>query len=97
MFKFDEKKRTLTCPQGVTTRATFRDYQKDITIYHFPLSKCGKCPVRSKCTNSADGRRTVGISAVNAELREAEIYNQTEQFKEDMSLRPPIEGKPFRA
>jgi hypothetical protein len=44
-----------------------------ITIYHFPLSKCGKCPVRSKCTNSADGRRTVGISAVNAEIAEPEF------------------------
>jgi hypothetical protein len=93
MFKYDEKKKTLTCPQGVTTRESFRDYQKDITIYHFPLSKCGRCPVRSKCTNSADGRRTVGISTVNAELREAEVYNSTEQFKEDMKLRPPIEGK----
>jgi transposase len=93
MFKYDEKKKTLTCPQGVTTRESFRDYQKDITIYHFPLSKCGRCPVRSKCTNSADGRRTVGISSVNAELREAEVYNSTEQFKEDMKLRPPIEGK----
>lgn len=93
MFKYDEKKKTLTCPQGVTTRESFRDYQKDITIYHFPLSKCGKCPVRSKCTNSAEGRRTVGISSVNAELREAEIYNSTKQFKKDMKLRPPIEGK----
>jgi transposase len=93
MFKYDEKKMTLTCPQGIITRESFRDYQKDITIYHFPLSKCGKCPVRSKCTNSADGRRTVSISSVNAELREAEIYNGTDQFKEDMKLRPPIEGK----
>jgi transposase len=93
MFKYDEKKKTLTCPQGVMTRESFHDYQKDITIYHFPLSKCSKCPVRSKCTNSADGRRTVSISSVNAELREAEIYNSTEQFKEDMKLRPPIEGK----
>jgi transposase len=93
MFKYDEKKKTLTCPQGIMTRESFRDYQKDITIYHFPLSKCSKCPVRSECTKSADGRRTVGISAVNAELREAELYNSTKQFKEDMKLRPPIEGK----
>ncbi len=93
MFKYDEKKKTLTCPQGVITRESFHDYQKDITIYHFPLTKCGKCPVRSKCTNSADGRRTVSISSVNTELREAEIYNRTDQFKEDMKLRPPIEGK----
>ena len=30
---------------------------------------------------------------MNKELREAEMYNRTEQFKEDMRLRPAIEGK----
>lgn len=93
MFKYNEKKQTLTCPQGVTTKESFRDYQKELTVFHFPMSKCNKCPVQNKCTNAAEGRRTVGISKVNAELREAEIYNRTEQFKEDMKLRPPIEGK----
>ncbi len=93
MFKHDEKKQTLTCPQGVTTKESYRDYQKDLTVFHFPMSKCNKCPVQSKCTNAAEGRRTVGISKVNAELREAEVYNRTEQFREHMKLRPAIEGK----
>jgi IS5 family transposase len=35
----------------------------------------------------------VGISSTNKELRDAEIYNATKQFKEDMRLRPGIEGK----
>jgi hypothetical protein len=30
---------------------------------------------------------------VNTKLRDAEKYNQTEQFKEYMKLRSPIEGK----
>jgi transposase len=93
MFKYDEKKQTLTCPQGVTTRESYYDYQKEIKTFHFPMSKCNKCPVQSKCTKAAEGRRTVGISKVNTELREAEIFNRTKQFKEDMKLRPPIEGK----
>jgi len=93
MFKYDEEKQTLTCPQGVTTKETYYDYQKEIKTFHFPMSKCKRCPVQSKCTNAAEGRRTVGISKVNTELREAEIYNRTDQFKEDMKLRPPIEGK----
>ena len=29
----------------------------------------------------------------NRELREAEVYNATEDFKKDMKLRPPVEGK----
>ena len=93
MFKYDEKKNTLTCPRGVTVKQSYHDYQKDIRMFHFPMPECNKCPVQRQCTNDKDGRRTVGISSVNTELREAEIYNRTEQFKEDMKLRPPIEGK----
>jgi hypothetical protein len=93
MFKYNEKKNTLTCPQGITTKESYYDYQKEIKTFHFPMSKCNRCPVQRKCTNDRDGRRTVGISSVNKELREAEKYNLTEQFKEDMKLRPPIEGK----
>ena len=93
MFKHDEKKQTVTCPQGVTTKESFRDYKKDLKIFHFPRSKCNKCPVQKQCTNAAEGRRTICISKVNAELREAEIYNSTNDFKEVMKLRSPIEGK----
>jgi transposase len=93
MFKYNEKKNTLTCPQGVTVKQSYHDYQKDIKMFHFPMPECNKCSVQRQCTNDRDGRRTVGISSVNAELREAEIYNCTEQFKAYMKLRPPIEGK----
>ncbi len=58
MFKYDEKKQTLTCPQGVTTKASWYDRFTDRKIFHFPLPKCGKCPVKSNCTNAEEGRRT---------------------------------------
>ena len=93
MFKYNERKQTLTCPQGVTTKESYYDKRTGSRVFHFPLPKCGRCPVQSECTNAKEGRRTVGISSVNKELREAEIYNKTEQFKEDMKLRPAIEGK----
>ncbi|HBH61357.1 MAG TPA: IS1182 family transposase [Nitrospiraceae bacterium] len=93
MFECNEKKNTLTCPQGITVSQSYFDYQKDIKIFHFPMSKCNKCAVQSQCTRERNGRRSVGISTVNTELRDAERYNQTEQFKEDMKLRSPIEGK----
>jgi len=93
MFKHDAANETLTCPQGVTTGPSYRDKRKDITVFHFPMSKCNVCPVQKQCTYDYDGRRSVGISASNAELREAEIYNLSEQFKVDMRLRPAIEGK----
>lgn len=93
MFHYDETNNLLTCPAGVTVKQSYWDRQKEIRTFHFPMTECGKCPRKSECTNSRDGRRTVGISKVNKELREAEAYNSTEQFKEDMKLRPPIEGK----
>ncbi len=93
MFQYDEKKQTLTCPQGVTTKANFYDRQREVRTFHFRMRTCNKCSVQKECTNDKDGRRTVGISRVYHEIMEAERYNCTEQFKEDMKLRPPIEGK----
>ncbi len=92
MFQYDDTNHTLTCPQGITTKMSYRDWNKNITMYHFPMSKCNQCPVQKKCTNDKDGRRTVGMSPLYSELRKAEQYNLTEQFKKDMKLRPPIEG-----
>lgn len=93
MFQYDEKKQTLTCPQGVTAKPNYYDSQKGGATFHFPMRACNRCPVQKECTNDKDGRRTVGITRVYKELTEAERYNCTEQFKEDMKLRPPIEGK----
>ena len=92
MFRYDEEKHTLKCPQGITTKMSYMDRQKNITMYHFPMTACNQCPVQKKCTNDKDGRRTVGMSPLYDELRKAEKYNQTQQFKKDMRLRPPIEG-----
>ncbi|MFH1094320.1 MAG: IS1182 family transposase [Candidatus Omnitrophota bacterium] len=93
MFKYDEQSQKLTCPQRVQTEASWMDSQKQIKVFHFPMSVCQSCKVFRKCTKSKEGRRTVGISMVNTELREAESYNQTEEFKNDMKLRPMVEGK----
>ncbi len=93
MFTFDEKMLTVTCPQGIKTGTYFEDHRHGLKQFHFPMSVCRRCPVKKECTNAEEGRRTVGISMFNKELREAEVYNKTEQFKVHMKLRPPIEGK----
>jgi len=93
LFQYNQDKQTLTCPEGVTTKASFYDRQRQVKTFHFPMRVCNKCPVQKECTKDKDGRRTVGISRVYNDLMEAERYNLTEQFKEDMKLRPPIEGK----
>jgi len=93
MFTYDRAQNTLTCPAGVTVKQTFTDYQHKLRVFHFPMPACGACARRADCTNAKDGRRSVGISDSNEDLREAEVYNHTEAFKADMKLRPPIEGK----
>ena len=93
MFHYNEDTNLLSCPASVTVKQSHYDWQKEIKMFHFPMTDCGKCERQPECTNSRDGRRTVGISKFNKELRKAEEYNITEQFKKDMKLRPPIEGK----
>lgn len=93
MFRFDEKTLTLTCPQGIKTSTYFEDHRHGQKQFHFPMSACRRCKVKRQCTKSAEGRRTVGISMFNKELRAAEIYNKTEEFKALMKLRPAVEGK----
>jgi len=93
MFNYDEKNNTVICPQGIAAKMSFYDKHKKIRTFHFSMSECNKCPHQPKCTNDKNGRRTIGISESHWDLREAEVYNKTEQFKKDMKLRPPIEGK----
>lgn len=93
MFPFDEKTQTLTCPQGVKASSFSVDHRQRLKHFHFPMSVCNKCSVQKQCTNAQEGRRTVGISMFNKELRDAEVYNTTDEFKTDMKLRPAIEGK----
>jgi transposase len=93
MFKYDEKKKLLTCPQGVTTKAAYWDELHQLHNFHFPTPKCNACPVQKECTRDADGRRTVGISIRHREMVEAESYNKSEHYIKEMRLRPAIERK----
>ncbi len=93
MFKYDAKKKLLTCPQGVTTKAAYWDKLHQLYNFHFPMAKCNACPVQKECTRDADGRRTVGISIRHEEMMEAETYNRSSQYKKEMKLRPAVERK----
>jgi transposase len=92
-FEHDAEKQTLTCPAGVTVRRFYYDSSMELHMFHFPMTQCGPCELRPRCTNAKERRRTVGISNFNKELRDAEIYNLTDDFKKTMRLRPPVEGK----
>lgn len=92
-FTYNKEKQKLICPEGKEGSIAYCDRQKKITTFHFSMTDCQKCSVKVYCTKAKEGRRTVGISESQESIFEAEKYNQSEEFKAHMKLRPPIEGK----
>jgi len=93
MFKYNEEKQTLCCPNGIVTKRTTLDRRHDTITYHFPVYECEVCDLQARCTNSWEERRTVGITSWHDVLLKTEKYNRTKQFLKEMKLRQPIEGK----
>lgn len=93
LFKIDRKNNTLTCPNNVIAKPHFYDSAKASMVFHFPMTACKVCPLKPQCTNAKEGRRTVRIFDWQEATYESEVYNKTEDFKKDMKLRQPIEGK----
>jgi len=57
-FKLDLDQLTITCPAGNTEKIRLA------TVVHFPAQTCAVCPMRARCTASAEGRgRSVTIAA----------------------------------
>lgn len=92
-FKINRKTNTLTCPNGVVAKPHFYESAKSSLSFHFPMSECNRCPMKSQCTKAKEGRRTVKIFDWQELTNESKVYNTTMSFKEDMKLRQPIEGK----
>lgn len=83
----------LVCPQGRTSAAHFRAH-RDGDVYEFTAKVCADCPLWKDCHDpktSPTGPRRVFISDYQHEIRLAQAYNQTPQFKKDMKLRPLVE------
>ncbi|MFZ4404214.1 MAG: IS1182 family transposase [Pseudobdellovibrionaceae bacterium] len=93
MFKINRSNNTLTCPTGAIAKAHFYDSANSSMIFHFPHPACGKCHLKSQCTKAKEGRRTVRIYDWQEMTNESHRYNLTDEFKKDMKLRQPIEGK----
>ena len=93
MFHYDKEKQKLICPEGKEGVVSYFDRRKEIVTFHFSMIDCKSCASKVFCTRSQESRRCVGIGMAQEALSEAEQYNLTAQFREEMKLRPPIEGK----
>src|SRR5205823_944430 len=56
-FTYDVETDTYRCPQGETLRHRGNSYQTRSRIYAAPAAACAACPLRARCTDSADGRK----------------------------------------
>jgi hypothetical protein len=84
----------LMCRQGRTTTSHFRTPHRDGDQYEFSTKVCADCPLWEDChapKASLTGSRRVFLSDYQEQVRRAQIYNQTSQFKKDMKLRPRVE------
>jgi len=85
---------TLTCPHGVSTCLAYRSRSGDGNNFRFKATNCRACPLWDKCrapNSKPKAHRMVFISDYRSQLDAARVYNQTDEFKQDMKLRPLIE------
>jgi hypothetical protein len=91
-FHFNEEG-ALMCPQQRLTTAHSRS-KRDGETYDFSAKVCANCPLWNDCRDpksSPKGERRVFISDYQDEMRQAQLYNQTAQFKQEMKQRPLVE------
>lgn len=85
---------TLTCPNGQTSSTAYRSGSGDGRNFRFFTNQCAGCPLWEQCRDpqaNPEGMRQVFISDYRPLLDAARAYNQTDDFKADMKLRPIIE------
>lgn len=85
---------SLTCPNGRITFQKYRSGSGDGETFRYSAPQCLGCPFWQLCRGSEEtptSHRTVFISDYRPEWERLKAYSQTQDFKQDMKLRPHIE------
>ena len=93
-FTLSDEGLALTCPNGKTTFTMYRSGNGEAWTFRFPSSVCQGCPLWNDCHDpkaNPKGPRQVFISDHRPLLDAVRTYNQTDDFKVDMKLRPHVE------
>lgn len=93
-FSLSSDGTSLTCPNGVSSSTVYRSGSGDGRNFRFSAAQCADCPLWDQCRDpdaDPDGLRQVFISDYRPHFDAARAYNQTEDYKIDMKLRPIIE------
>ena len=90
----DWARQLATCPQGQTSPSwSLHDDPEGqpVVDIKFPPAICAACPVRTVCTQGAQGR-TLRLSIYRDTILAARRAQETQQFKQQYALRSGIEG-----
>jgi transposase len=96
-FLIDWEKKTVTCPQGKTSRKwTERPGYRgcDLVRAQFGKQDCLACPVRTQCTRAATNPRQLHFrtEAQHEAIQAARKQQTTKEFKDRYAKRSGIEG-----
>lgn len=93
-YDLHEDGRALTCPNGRTATRVYRSGNADGDIFRFVAGQCIGCKFLTNCRGSEEmptSHKSIFISDYQEEWYHLQTYSKTEDFKEDMKLRPQIE------
>jgi transposase len=85
-FTYDPEQDVYCCPQGTVLRLRGHNYVTGVRIYQAPTDTCQACPIRSRCTDSREGRKL--NRPFDEEYRErVREYHGTEAYAKAMRKR----------
>jgi hypothetical protein len=85
-FECDPERDLYTCPAGETVRLRGHDHRGSYVRYAAKASACNECPLKSKCTNSSNGR-WVSRSLEEEYLERVRAYRDTEAYRKALRKR----------
>lgn len=91
-FEIDMKRITATCPMGKKSikSSTRKDGSHDIS---FSKDDCLSCINLKKCVGTCSkNRRTINVNPYYNYIKERRVFQETERFKKEMSVRAQVEG-----
>jgi hypothetical protein len=93
-YHYDPETHTLICPNGRIATRVYRSGSGDGDNFRFVAGQCVGCPFLKQCRGNEEHpttHKSIFISDYQAARQQLEAYSHTDEFKEDMKLRPQIE------
>lgn len=98
-FSVDWDSRTVTCPQGkhsVSWSEQRKPTGTEIIRVHFDKTDCGACPVRTACTQAANGKYGRSLTLLTKPQQQAldqrRREQKTDEWRAEYGVRAGVEG-----